>query len=291
MNLRSAMALGTLAVLPCTIAASPPPSALDFYKGAYDRMRAEEQPEYATYTTTIHTAGSRLIMSRDTKNGDLEAGLSLGRPDKPGSWEISLRSADESTSTALTDGTHGISRFPLFNPTWGGAYEMMRYGWDGPPDPTPTPGGAAKKPAPAPSDEPVIAVVKAISPGFYRIEDGGPDTCEDGSEAHRVHLIAYHDPIAHPLTDAVIDLDTGDFCQLRFGLHANAVVFGATGEMVLNFSRINSFQLVRDSSLSFDLRAAGIRLKHIAMQIDYSHFQFPAAIPDAVFTPQTGSAR
>jgi len=265
-----------------------PPTAQAYYEAALAHMRALTQPAYVAYTAKVREEDDHVSISRDTKDGTLDISISLGRGSGTSSYSEALRASDETTSTQLADGTHALTHSGILNPTWWGAYRMMRDGWGAWGDPSPTPAPPAHRASPEPDDVPTIAVVKAISAGFYRIEDGGAAFCASGEPAHRVHLIAYRDPLDHPLTDAIIDTRTQEFCSLRFGLHQSAVIGSATGEMVLDFRHVGQYQVISDSDISVDLHAMGFKVKHLGVNIAYSDFGFPASVPDAAFEPQVG---
>ncbi len=132
-------------------------------------MRDLPEPPYLTFVTnvTLHGNVSTELLDRHgiavfriwTGKGP------LGQPS--GSWATSHRASDDLGSIANTPQSHLLTRSGLFNPTWTGVYDWMRYGIKGPQfraTPAPVP-----QQSPGPDEHlPVIGVVKALIPSAYR---------------------------------------------------------------------------------------------------------------------------
>lgn len=206
--------------------ASLPPSAEQYYATAVDKMRSEPPIPNVAYAVDIKTSGARFYAER-SKSGKVMVAWGIGskRESQP-SMNAAYREADQLTALQTPQG-RGTTRVPIFDPTWNGIYAWMRYGLEGPPDSV----GAAR--------------------------------CSNGDEGHALHLVARRDPQAHPLTDAVVDVQTGGFCEMRFGFRQSGPL-SATGVMDLNLNRVGG---------------------HITSQVDYRGFTFPATLPEAYFTP------
>jgi hypothetical protein len=132
----------------------------------------------------------------------------------------------------------------------------------------------------APSALPVIAVVSALSVTGYNVYDGGLATCSNGSAGHAVRLVARHDPLRYPLTGATVDLTTGDLCALRFDakVKAAAGLIGASGGAQLDLENLAGYEVVTNERFDIDLRAIGVAVKHLRVEVAYSDFAFPKTI-------------
>jgi hypothetical protein len=284
--LLAAVLLALASPTPPVAGEAAPPTAREYYEVALAHMRALPEPAYVTYAAALSGEGDHIEISRAPSDGTLNVAVTLGHPThEPVLFSAAFRASDGVVSTQMKDGTHAITRSGFLNPTWAGAYKMMRDGWDSLGEPTPTPEPMAS-PSAQMTDIPTIAVVKAISPGFYRIQDGGAQSCPRGVPGHRIHLVAYDDPLEHPLTDAIIDARTQEICSLRFGLRQGLGVGSATGEMVINFERVGEYQVISDSEIGFDIHGFGFELKHMGLSVSYSNLVFPSSLPNAIFKPQ-----
>jgi hypothetical protein len=255
--------------------ADQPPSAEQYYSQAVEAMRNVPQPKYATYDVHVHITGLGFELMREPDGkASIDLTLSGGKPDT--TFPAAYRKSDDLTSV-LTPQGWGIVRSPIFDPTWNGVEDWIRYGWSGrsdsataPPSPTPDANGL-----------PVIAAVRAMGVAFYNVSDGGAATCANGDPAHRVHLIARKDPLDHPLTDAVIDERTTRFCSVRFEMRQSIVAVGYTFTTELNIADVDGESLVRNGTMDFVGRAVGIGVKRVTMTFAYDRFAFPPTLDDA----------
>src|SRR5271154_4330789 len=175
--------------------ATQPPSAEQYYANSIATMRSLSQPNFATYDVQVRTTGGHLAIERQP-NGVASIELTIDRHGKPDvNFSAAYRKSDDLTSVETPQGW-GVISAPLFDPTWNGVYDWIRYGLNGRPDSA----TAAPLPTPAAGGLPVIGAVRAMSVAFYDVSDGGAATCANGDPAHRVHLIARNDPLDHPLT-------------------------------------------------------------------------------------------
>jgi hypothetical protein len=268
-----------LALTLMTALAVEPPTAAQYYAHAIEAMRDVSQPSFATYDVHVHVTGMGFSLTREA-NGKASIDLGWGdknmRPDA--SFPAAYRKLDDLTSVQTPQGW-GIISSPIFNPTWNGVNDWIRYGFNGRPDsatalplPTPDAGGL-----------PEIAAVQAMGLAFYDAQDGGAATCANGDAAHRIHLIARRDPLEHPLTDAVIDQRTGRLCSVRLAMHQSVVAAGYNGTIDLNIEDVNGQSLVQSVMLDFLVRAMGVGVKRFTMRLDYDGFAFPAALAGEMF--------
>ena len=233
MHLRTVLLLAIFALgLSAASDAALPPSAEQYYEDAIEAMRTVPQPNYATYNVHVHISGLGFMLTREA-DGKASIDLTLGdrRAKSDATFPAAYRKSDDLTSVRTPQGW-GIIRSPIFNPTWSGVQDWIRYGWSGRPDsatamPSPTPGA---------NGLPVIAAVRAMGVAFYNVSDGGAASCANGDPGHRVHLIARKDPLDHPLTDAVIDERTNRFCRVRFEMRQSIVAVGYTFTTELNIA-------------------------------------------------------
>ena len=208
-------------------------------------------------------------------------GRSTAASEKP--FAIDLRQRDGRVAIDPQDKPIILGDSTFLNPTWLGVDSIIRRGFTGV-------GGATPQASPAPrqssSPLPVIAVVSALSVEHYDVYDAGGAQCANGDPGHAVHLVARHDPLHYPLTGATIDMRTGDLCAVRFNAKLNgaAGLVGVTGGAQLDLANVGGYSVVTDERFSIDLRAVGISVKHLNIDVAYSDFAFPAAIESAVFS-------
>jgi hypothetical protein len=259
-------------ILAAVVGVPAPPSAEQYYAQAVDAMRGISQPNYATYDVHVHIKGLGFMLTRDPNGrASIDLTLSGGKPDA--TFPAAYQKSDDLTSV-LTPQGWGIIHSPIFDPTWNGVEDWIRYGFGGRAD------SATAPPLPAPDANglPVIAAVRAMGVAFYNVSDGGAATCANGDPAHRLHLIARKDPLDHPLTDAVIDERTNRFCTVRFEMRQNIVAVGYTFATELNIADVQGESLVRSGTMDFVGRAVGIGVKRVTMTFAYDHVAFPATL-------------
>ena len=263
-------------------------SAVARYTSAVSAMRTLEDPAYLSY---------RSSWSGTTHFQFVQAGSHIGLSVGTGSnftfahtYAISYRHADR--AVALNEDKHDRIvgyQTHLFDPTWDGAYSMLRYGISGQPAATPPAPAAAPEPAPAASTQPqTIGVVTAISAAFYRVEDRGARSCANGDAGYALALTALSDPRAHPLTNVTIDANNGRFCDMQFRLK-NPGVVGETGTVDLHFMQSGNAWLVSGGTVDVSVRVFGISAKHVTITWANTNFTAPQTIPDAAFTSPTSS--
>jgi hypothetical protein len=260
--------------------ADQPPSAEQYYAHAIQTMRDLPQPNFATYIVQLQVTGSDFILTRQP-NGKAEIRLTLssrrGKSDLV--FPAAYRKNDDLTAVKTPEGSWGTIRSPLFNPTWNGVADWIRYGLNGRPDSA----TATPSPTPAPNNLPVIGAVRAMGVAFYDVSDAGTATCANGDSAHRVHLIARNNPLDHPLTDAVIDERTNRLCFVRFEMRQSVVAVGYTNTIELNIADVNGESLVRNGTIQFTLRAMGFGVRRVTMTFAYNKVEFPASLTADMF--------
>ena len=282
----AALAAALLALAAPARAATP--SATTYYEAAIAAMQRLPEPPAAIFTTTFHSNGLSFSLGPLT-NGSTAIDVTWGGniaelgQQRYRTW---MRARGDRTLNVDAKGKRYYSTSPVFVPTWPGAYDFLRYGWGGKPAPS--------KPlhpiATPPPGLKTIAVVSAISPGAYRIEDRGAVLCPDGSPGHALHLTALYDPSVHTLSRVVIDTKTMRICSLRFNIFETIVAVSLGGYVQMNFGDVGNYWVVRNSKIEVAIHTFGIQVKHGDATIAYTAMKFPTSIPLSMVTPPKPSA-
>ncbi|MGC8486206.1 MAG: hypothetical protein ACP5O6_11350, partial [Candidatus Baltobacteraceae bacterium] len=279
------VALAAALLAPALPARAAAPSATTYYEAAIAAMQRLPEPPAAIFTTTFHSQGLAFGLG-PLGNGSTAIFVNWGGDmAKLGQqrYRTWMRARGDRTLNVDAKGTRYYSTSPVFVPTWPGAYDFLRYGWDGKPAPS--------KPlhpiATPPPGLKTIAVVSAISPGAYRIEDRGAALCPDGSPGHALHLTALYDPSVHTLSQVVIDAKTMRICSLRFNIFATLVALSLGGYVQMNFGEVGKYWIVRNSKIEIAIHTFAIQVKHGSATIAYTAMNFPKSIPFSMVTPPT----
>jgi len=261
------------------------PSATAYYEAAIAAMKRLPEPPAAIFTTKFDSQGLAFSLwpSSDGRTAIYAtwggSTASLGRQ----SYRTWMRAKGDLTLNVDAKGKRYYSASPIFVPTWPGAYDFLRYGWDGK-----KPVAKALHPlATPPPGLKTIAVVSAISPGAYYIADGGAALCPDGSRGHALRLTARFDPTVHTLSRVVIDPSSMRICSLRFNIFETIVAVSLGGYVQMNFGQEGPYWIVRNSKIAIAIHTFGLQIKHGSATIAYSAMKFPASIPLALVTPPT----
>jgi hypothetical protein len=249
-------------------------------------MRHLRQPTNLAYVVAEHVSGANIWLVRHP-DGSASFGFIMGgKGDGPdGTYRAAHRGIDELTAMQLHDGKWAKIRSPIFDPTWSGIEDWMRYGIDGrPADASPSPGPSAVHVA-EPTQIPEIAAVTAMGVAYYHVFDGGAGSCENGDPGHRVHLVAWRDPQSHPLTDATIDLTTQMLCEVRFGVHQSGVL-GVTGDIALDLGTEHDLSVVESEQFDLTVRVLGFAAKRVVATANYTDFATPTTLDPAIVTTQ-----
>ncbi|MEO7202386.1 MAG: hypothetical protein ABIZ82_07305 [Candidatus Tumulicola sp.] len=260
-----------------------PPSAEEFYARAVGQMRSHPEPAFARYDASIgglnctaEKAGFTCTLGKSTAESEAPFATDLRQSD----GRVALHR--DGRSVVFGDST-------FLNATWPGVDALIRHGFTGmgsTPPSTPPPSSDE-----APSSLPVIAVVSTLSVANYNVYDAGAATCPNGDGGHALRLVARHDPSRYPLTGATVDLRTGDLCALRFNANVNAAggLVGATSGAQIELKNVGGYDVVTHERFDIDLRAVGIAVKHLNINVAYSNFTFPESIAPQVFVTPTPS--
>jgi hypothetical protein len=271
---------------------------------AVEAMRALVSPPYATYASNWQSTGLGFEFEQDRDRIVIDVGLGGGLS-RAREYDASYRSADRALQFTSDAGDRLVGHGHLLEPTWAGAYDILRYGLRGN-DPaaiaTSTPGGAfdtgapvaVAAPTPGPSGAfaalqtppPAIGSVTAISPLYYRVFDNGTRACTGLGDGRALHLVARHDVQQHPLTDVVLDPASGRFCSMTFVLKESGLA-GITGHYTIDFAPFGSYWLVSGGLIDINVRLFGIAAKHATLRWAISGVETPPSIPDETFAPPT----
>jgi hypothetical protein len=291
-------------------------------------MRALESPPYATYDSTWKSTGLGFEFDEDAGRIEIDvgAGRSFVMQRRFTAW---YRATDRALELTSDTGRRLIGRGRLLEPTWAGAYELLRYGLHGEtltaataepvvaspePDLAPSapgilpsgePGIAAPSPTPsaAPSAEPTpdaqptqtaeplpnIATVSAISPFFYRVYDAGSKPCSSGGPNGH----ALHLVARTNVRDHPLTDVVLDPATGRFCsltfVVKDAGLAGITGHYTIEFAPFGPYWLVSRGVIDINVRVFGIAAKHATLTWTIANLATPETLPDTAFAREPAS--
>lgn len=266
--------------------AQEPPSARELYLQALNAMGDLKQPSYIVFRLDGQSAGLTGSLTRTC--------LPCIHPGKAADhWFLRHRTSDYVTEiTDLADGGRYVSSQPLFDPTWYGAFRALRIGmiervdlYRVPPLPsTPAPLGPASTPATAPDTTlKTIAVVAAIGPRVYSVEDRGSAVCSNGDPGHALHLWSLARNPRHQLSDVIVDLRSMRFCMMRFALNAPGPL-GGNGVWEEQFGDVDGYWMETDGFVEDTQRIFGVSAIHGKWRFHLVDMEFPGELPPATFS-------
>ncbi len=279
-----ALALAGVFVTPAF--AQNAPSATAYYEAALNTTKSLPQPAYIAFTTTVVAEGLTFHVT-PYHTHEAWLGLGLGDGSAPHSWQSDHRASTDTTVILTGDGERLRALSPLYDPTWDGANDWMRYGVfsaaQPPYDPQPhTQGSPVPQVMPSDSTIKTIAVVSVMGAKFYRIDDGGRAACPNGAPGHALRLSAIRDPDLHPLTGVIVDVASSRFCSMQFRI-GNGSALGLTGSSELHFNDVGGYWMTTDGTTTFLVRVLGIGVKKAVLHFSYHDVTFPPALPDSLF--------
>jgi hypothetical protein len=254
-------------ILAAALTTSTPEQA---YVTAVQAMRALAIPAKVAYHSVWTSTGGGFAIRQDDTRVVIEGGI--GRAFlQHADYDVTFASEGRIITVATpTDHLRGTGS-RLLDPTWAGAYDILRYGLHGE-----SPIVAAPAAAPAASSAPLavasspapetttLGTVVAISPAFYHVTDRGSTVCSNGDPGRALALAAYSDPRAHPLTAVTIDTTNDRFCAMQFNLNETGVL-GVTGDYGLTFAQTGGYWLVSGGFADISARVMGISAKHVVL--------------------------
>ncbi len=259
-----------LGVLAAIVLAAQSDSPSETYVRALQTMQSLPQPQFVTYRSHFSAPAMRLYLA--PWNGYATLYLSI-RSDQASlvSWQTSYTGAANRIVLQTPYGQRLIAISPLFNPTWRGAYDWLRFGLQGE-SPAAQPG--LPQPQSANGGLKTIAAVTAVSPGAYDIQDEGPQQCPDGSSGTHLHLVARALPSEHPLTDVVVENDSSRFCSMRFSIGSAGLVYTMSGFIELHFGGVGKYWLVTNGAGDVAMQMFGTPYTHSPLFFSYTNAEF-----------------
>ncbi len=256
-----------------------PPTANDeqLYAKTITTMRDLPEPPYLTFVMNVTSRGLRDMLLLDRHGYAVFRVHTNGNEQPSAAWPTSHRASDDLASVANTPQSHLLARAALFNPTWTGAYDWLRFGMVGRPFiPKPSP------PASTESEKQLknIGYVRALGPSAYRIAAANPAPCPGGEPGRHLQLTTQGDIWKHPLTDVTIDLASTRFCSMRF--HSWAP--GGVSFAQLHFRTVNGYLVMTGVDTDYrDFGQFGIGGHRAEWHITYDEMRFPDSLDDALF--------
>jgi CubicO group peptidase (beta-lactamase class C family) len=257
------------------------------YVASVTAMRGLAIPPFATYRSVWTSVGSGFQIYQDDKAVVAAIGVG-GDFKKQQIYDVSYRSNDRTIALTNDERQRAVGRAEtMLDPTWAGAYDLVRFGVDRnvPVAATPQPSLLSTGDAQLST----ISTVTAIAPAFYRVQYAGTVICPAGEPGMRLKLTAIGDPNAHPLTEVTIDTSNRLFCDMRFNLRPSGVA-GVTGTYEIHFSAAGSYWLVSDGIADLAVRFFGISAKHVVLHWENDDVSPSSDLSEAAFTPPTRSA-
>lgn len=253
-----------LVLAPLVLAAGPAPTPEHYYAQALAVMRALPQPAQVTMSVSASTNGLGVYAGPspdDPRRGTFRAGSGYSQTST--AWSETFDSVSETAILDTQTGKSLLGEEALFNPTWTGAYDWLRYGLDG----HPRQGGARTAPSPDPQLK-TIATLTIMAPGAYRVSDAGARQCPDGSAGHHLQFAAKGDWTRHPLTDITVEERTMRFCSVVFRVDPQHI-HGATAAVELDYSEVDGYWLETRAHIDVLGRLFGIGVRHLSVDANY----------------------
>jgi hypothetical protein len=268
--------LGIAAPAAASDADRPTPEAA--YVAAVAAMRALDIPPYVTFHSAWTSTGAGFTIEQNGQRVVLEIGI--GRAfHQHADYDLTFASAGAMITVTTPAGHLAGTGSHLLDPTWTGAYDILRYGLHGEPPvaadiPAATP-APASEPSGAATAAPVIASIVAIAPAFYAVSDGGSGACPNGDAGRVLSLRAFRDPADHPLTEVTIDATNDRFCSMRFNVDRPGFE-SVTGDYEIHFAQAGAYWLVSGGFADVSARVMGIAARRVVLRWENSEIATPS---------------
>lgn len=263
-----------------------PLSPREFYLQAIETMAHLPEPAFVTYEFDAKDEGLTGTLQTDCLPC-VHVGKGRNR------WPVQYRSSDHATEVTDKDGTRYFPKTFGFDPTWAGVYRALHTGMINvvgtyrvprlPLTPSPEPVASSSPGA----DLETIALVSAIGPGIYNIEDRGNAPCPDGKPGRALHLWSRTLNPRHELSDVIIDRSSMRFCMMRFALNGPGPL-GGNAIWEVHFGDVGGYWVETGGIVVATQRIFGISSMHGTWRFTLSNMQFPETIPAANLTPPAG---
>lgn len=253
-----------LVLAPLVLAASPAPTPEHYYAQALAVMRALPQPAKVSFSVEAGSNGLGVYAGpseNDPQIATFRAGSGYSQTST--TWSETFYPASDTATVDTETAKALLGEGPLFDPTWTGAYNWLRYGLDG----RPHQNAAQTAPKPDPHLK-TIATLTVMAPGAYRVSDAGAQQCPNGSSGHHLQFAAKGDWTRHPLTDITIDERTMRFCSVVFRIDPQHI-HGATATVELDYADVDGYWLETRNHVDVLARLFGIGVRHLSIDANY----------------------
>ncbi len=257
--------------------ADPPSAAESLYLAAVKATSSRAQPAFES--STLHSQDDGLPVKLFVRNHFVWLGIGSGSG--PSAWQLRHRTDDYATEIIDENGKRYVTARSFFDPTWYGTYRALRDGMLNYQD-VEQPVSAGATPVPQePSSLRQIAAIHVMGPTIYRLEERGAQACPNGSPGHALHLVARDRAPQHQLSDVIINVQTQEFCMLRYGVRD---AFGFHGIVEQHFGDVGGYWTLTDGIIDGTLRFFGISTHHGIWRFTLDGISYPRSIPPDVFT-------
>lgn len=256
--------------------ADPPSPGESLYLSAVKATSSRPQPVFES--AILHSRDDGLSVKLFVRNHFVWLGIRSGNG--PSSWQLRHRTDDYATEIIDENGERYVTGRSFFDSTWYGTYRALRDGMLNYQD-IEKPVSARATPAPQEASSlREIAAIHVMGPTIYRLEDRGAQACPNGSPGHALHTVARDRAPQHQLSDVTINVQTQEFCMLRFGVRD---AFGFHGIVEQHFADVGGYWTLTDGIIDGTLRAFGISMHHGIWRYTLGDISYPRAIAPEVF--------
>jgi hypothetical protein len=268
-----------LAILCAGVARADAPSpAESLYLSAVKATSTRPQPAFES--AVLHSTDEGLPVKLIVRNHFVWLGIGSGKG--PSTWQLRHRTDDYATEIIDENGKRYVTGRSFFDATWNGTYRALRDGMLNYQD-VEQPLSAMATPAPQEASSlREIAAIHVMGPTIYLLEDRGAQACPNGSPGHALHLVARDRAPQHQLSDVVINVQTQEFCMLRYGVRD---AFGFHGIVEQHFGDVGGYWTLTDGIIDGTIRFFGISTHHGVWRFTLDGINYPRAIPADVFVP------
>ena len=258
--------------------ADTPSLAESLYLSAVKATSSRAQPVFES--AVLHSQDDGLSIKLFVRNHFVWLGIGSGNG--PSTWQLRHRTDDYATEIIDENGKRYVTGRSFFDATWNGTYRALRDGMLNYQD-VEQPLSAMATPAPQEASSlREIAAIHVMGPTIYALEDRGAQACPNGSPGHALHLVARDRAPQHQLSDVTINVQTQEFCMLRYGVRD---AFGFHGIVEQHFGDVGGYWTLTDGIIDGTIRFFGISTHHGIWRFTLDGISYPRAIPADAFVP------
>ena len=271
-----AVLIATALLLAVPARADAPSPAESLYLAAVKATSSRPQPAFES--STLRSQDDGLSVKLFVRNHFVWLGI--GRGNGPSLWQLRHRTDDYATEIIDEDGKRYVTGRSFFDPTWYGTYRALRDGMLNYQD-VEKPVSETATPVPQQASSlREIAAIHVMGPTIYALEDRGPQNCPNGSPAHALHTVAHDRAPEHQLSDVIVNLQTHEFCMMRFGVRD---AFGFHGLVEQHFADVGGYWTLTDGLIDGNIRFFGISMHHGVWHFTRENISYPRTIPAEAF--------